>query len=130
MDTMLNRAMGAPGDSCYTTGYSATMFDRFDTTFETIENLTSMKTNNLTPAELPGNEAERMTFVHQYMVATLDEEELDEDDDLDEDLDDELDDADLDEVDVEEVDDVAVEDEDLDLDTDDAEEDDEDEDLV
>ncbi len=125
METLLKFKTGAPGDGIYTANEIVSVYDSFGLQGEFVEKVAPKRNVNLTPAEMPGNEEERMTFIHQYVLAMLDEEDTEDDEDLDEDLDDEIDEADLTEDDVDEVDDADLDDEDLDLDDEDDEEEDE-----
>jgi hypothetical protein len=124
METLLKMKTGAPGERIYTADEVASVYDSFGLQPDFVEKLAPRKRR--TPAETPGNENERMTFIHQYPAAALDEEDTEEDDDdFDDELDDELDDADLEDDAIADADEPNIdEDDDLVLDDDDDEEED------
>jgi len=124
MQTLLQKRTGAPGD------YTSVAVEHLTPTghIDLATPAMGKEAGLLTPAEFPRNEDERMTFIHQYPAATL-EDDVEDEDDMDEDVDDlddeDIDDSDLDDDDMDDVADDDLDDEDLDLDDD--EEDDEDE---
>jgi len=123
METLLKKRTGAPGD--YTSVAFETLRDVQENTPRTgfATKPAPQKSLGLTPAEFPGDEEERMTFIHQYPSSAL-EDDMD-DDDIDEDLDEEeIDDVDLDEDegDFEDVSDDELDDDDLEVDLEDEEE--------
>jgi|GEM_PF-2644193 len=118
MKTMLKTHTGAPGDGIFTIGNLSALYQAFDSRVAVVENF-APEDRNLSPAELPRSEEERMSFIHQYAFAVLEEEEEEE---LDEDLD-MPDEAMLDEADEEVSDEDLDDDLALELDEDDDEDD-------
>ena len=120
METVLKLTSGVARKNSYESREIVSVYDGFSLHEKFVEELSLKKKTLLTPVELPGNESERMTFIHQYPTAMEDEDlddtdlDLEEDIDLDEDLDDDVD---------EDIDDAELSD-DLDLEDEELEEDD------
>lgn len=121
MKTMLKTHTGAPGDGTFSIGNISSLYQAFDSRVGVVENI-APGSRQLSPAEHPGSEEERMSFIHQYAFALLDEDEdLDDEDEPVEDLN-TLEETELDETEEEVEEDELDDDLALELDEDDEDE--------